>query len=107
MLPAEPQRARDTLYPAEVTVRSYLGAVIFPTGGILVDHGWLRILGSGDAARGLVDFATANPDPANTPGVLIAVDVLGGQFAWAPSEPAKPPTVHYFAPDSLEWEDSE
>ena len=35
------------LVAAQVTTRSPMGAIIYESGGILVDHGWLRILGSG------------------------------------------------------------
>ncbi|WP_439697389.1 DUF2625 family protein [Mucilaginibacter sp. AW1-7] len=38
---------KDALYQTQVTTHSYMGAVIYFTGGILVDNGWLRILGSG------------------------------------------------------------
>jgi hypothetical protein len=36
----------------------------------------------------------------------VAQDVLGGQFAWAPT-PGGKPTIRYLAPDTLRWEDSE
>ncbi|RAK27527.1 uncharacterized protein DUF2625 [Actinoplanes lutulentus] len=49
---------------------------------------------------------SAQADPA-LHGLIVAYDVLGGQFAWIPSQPGAAPTVHYFAPDSLEWEDLE
>src|ERR1051325_6154787 len=46
-LPArEPSRSR-VLFEAHATTRLPLGAVVYNTGGILVDHGWLRLLGSG------------------------------------------------------------
>jgi hypothetical protein len=35
------------LLEVQVTTRSTMGAVAFETGGIFVDHGWLRFLGSG------------------------------------------------------------
>ena len=39
--------AGECLVSVQITTRSPLGAVMLRTGGILVDHGWLRILGSG------------------------------------------------------------
>jgi hypothetical protein len=39
-------------------------------------------------------------------GIIVAQDVLGGQFAWAPT-PGGKPTIRYLAPDTLRWEDSE
>jgi hypothetical protein len=44
--PSDPARA-EALLATQVTTRSPLGAVIYETGGLLVDHGWLRVLGSG------------------------------------------------------------
>lgn len=82
-----------------VTERSWMGAVVDRTGGLLVDHGWLRVFGSGDATRGLPDILTAQSGFGELPGFAVAVDVLGGVFAWAPK------TMLYFAPDSLRWED--
>lgn len=87
----------------QVTTRSPLGALVFHTGGILVDHSWLRILGSGaprlpravdtwNSIGGLHRFAE---------GLLIADDAVGGFFAWF----IEPRTVHYLAPDTFEWED--
>jgi hypothetical protein len=70
---------------------------------LLVDHGWLRVLGSGN---GRLKDVVAEADPAA--GVLIVGhDVLGGQFAWLQSAPGSPPTVHYFGPDDLGWQDLE
>ena len=45
--PPEEDSRRQALLAAQVTTRSPMGAIIFETGGLLVDHGWLRILGSG------------------------------------------------------------
>lgn len=105
LLPADPERARACLHKVQVTTRSWLGAVVLNTGGILIDHGWLRILGSGNAGRGLADIVTANSvEPV---GTLIAVDVLGGQFTWGQSAVDTPPTIHYFGPDTLDWQDLE
>jgi len=82
-----------------VTDRSWLGAVVENTGGILVDRGWLRVFGSGHASRGLIDVLAANTEFGGAPGFVVAVDVLGGLFAWAPE------TMRYFAPDSVRWGD--
>jgi hypothetical protein len=58
-----------------------------------VDHGWLRILGSGSPAVPRV----ARPDRK---WIVVADDVVGGFFALHPPEGE----VHYLAPDTLEWE---
>jgi hypothetical protein len=82
-----------------------MGALAFHSGGILVDHGWLRILGAGSAAlpRALDLWNGAPGKQRCARGVLVADDVVGGFFAWF----REPRTVHYLAPDTLEWEDSE
>jgi hypothetical protein len=105
LLPADAAQARQCLAHVQVTTRSWLGAIVFHTGGILVDHGWLRVFGSGDVGRRFVDIATANA--ANTDGLLVGVDVLGGLFSWEPSQTQAGPTIHYFGPDTLEWQDLE
>ena len=42
----------------QMPTSSPMGAVIYETGGILIHHGWLRILGSGSfkLPRGLMDW---------------------------------------------------
>src|SRR5690606_41618744 len=57
-----PAWSLEVLYRLQVTVRSTLGALALHTGGVLVDGGWLRIIGGGGAGL---------PDPA-------AVNGLGG-----------------------------
>jgi hypothetical protein len=45
-----PSNARDVaLVNTQVTTRSTMGAIVYETGGILIDHGWLRFLGSGNS----------------------------------------------------------
>lgn len=103
VLPADADRARRCLAVLGITTRSWLGAVVAHSGGLLVDHGWLRVLGSGTS--GLPDVvAEADPDA----GLLtVGYDVLGGQFAWFQAQPDASPTVHYFGPDDLGWHDLE
>ena len=105
VLPAEPDDGCRTLETLQVTTRSPLGAMAFHTGGILVDHGWLRVFGAGSARlpRALDGWNTVNGVPLCDKGILVADDVLGGFFAWF----REPRTVHYLPPDTLEWEDSE
>jgi hypothetical protein len=57
ILPCDTTRAKDALYKTQVTTRSPMGAIIYSTGGLLVDNGWIRILGSG-SDRLLVNMAT-------------------------------------------------
>jgi len=44
--PSSPQR-EEALFETQVTSRSPLGAIVYDSGGLLIDHGWIRILGSG------------------------------------------------------------
>jgi hypothetical protein len=86
--------ARDSIREkVGVSLESALGAVIHETGGILVDQGWLRILGSGCPRLPRV----ARVDRQ---WILIADDVVGGFFALH----APDGEVRYLAPDTLEWE---
>ena len=110
VLPADPAKAKEALYQTQVTTRSPMGAVIFETGGILVDNGWIRILGSGSARlnRSLPGWnkgkTFANVGEAPT-YLLIADDAAGGFFALngggLGSYTGK---IYYLAPDTLEWE---
>ncbi|NUO54147.1 MAG: DUF2625 domain-containing protein [Polyangiaceae bacterium] len=111
VLPPDPARRADTLVSIQVTTRSPMGAIVYESGGMLVDHGWLRILGSGHPRlpRSLADWNRERgmTDEAAPPSaLLVADDVLGGFLALnGGAFPSKPGSVFYFAPDSLDWED--
>lgn len=104
VLAVDGAKADEELVRLQVTTRSWLGAVVYHSGGLVLDHGWLRVLGSGNEGQHLASISQANEDIAS--GILVAQDVLGGQFAWAASDGSKP-TIQYFAPDTLRWEDCE
>jgi hypothetical protein len=110
VLPAcEPDRSK-ALVCTQVTTRSLLGAVIYETGGLLIDHGWLRVLGSGHPrllrtvpgwswGRGVFEEAK----PPNF--LLIADDVLGGFYAMdGGTLGSTVGDIHYFGPDTMRWE---
>lgn len=108
VLPPDPARRPECLVSLQVTTRSVLGALAWHTGGMLLDHRWLRLLG-GVSTSGLPDLATASgmqPGvPLRPPCVVIAQDVLGGLFAInGDGLPCEPGEVAYFAPDTLQWE---
>lgn len=87
-----------------LTERSYLGATIVHTGGITVDHGWLRLLGG--AGSDLPSLAEVNA--ASSGLCVVGFDVLGGVFALdGGALGTGDGHVHYFAPDTLEWGDLE
>jgi hypothetical protein len=104
---------RETaLVHTQVTTRSPMGAVIYETGGIFVDYGWIRILGSGHPRlpRSAPDwnwkrsFHVSGERPSF---FLCGDDAVGGFFAIDGGglgvEAGK---VCYFAPDSLRWENT-
>ncbi|MEU7792849.1 DUF2625 family protein [Micromonospora tulbaghiae] len=103
VLPADSQQAAACLAALEITTRSWLGAVVANSGGLVIDHGWLRVLGGGhDELPGVA--AEMVPGAGR---LVVAFDVMGGQFAWLQAEPAVRPTVHYFGPEELAWQDLE
>jgi hypothetical protein len=63
VLPVASTAGRDSLHWMQVITRSRMGALALHTGGLLVDDGWLRVLGGGDE-RGLPSLAQANGLPA-------------------------------------------
>ncbi|AYF27853.1 hypothetical protein CSH63_10465 [Micromonospora tulbaghiae] len=103
VLPADSQQAAACLAALEITTRSWLGAVVANSGGLVIDHGWLRVLGGG--RDGLPGVAAEMVPGAGR--LVVAFDVMGGQFAWLQAEPAVRPTVHYFGPEDLAWQDLE
>ena len=99
-----PSPARgEVLQWLQVSTRSHLGAVAYETGGILVDHGWLHILGSGNdkLSRNLRDWNTGR----SSGYTLVADDAVGGFFALnGGSLGEQAGAMYYWAPDTLAWE---
>jgi Protein of unknown function DUF2625 len=94
-----------------LTPRSVLGSIVLNTGGLLVDHGWLRLLGSGHPriGSGLREWnAEAGGEPLDPPldgALVVGYDAIGGVFAinggrWD----GEPGSLYYYAPDTFEWE---
>lgn len=110
VLSGSSRRGAEVLVALQVTTRSPMGAIAFETGGLLVDHGWLRLLGSG-GARMEGDLARWNglgPSPlveAFSGALFVAHDVLGGFFALDGGALGDGKShVFYLAPDTLEWQ---
>lgn len=101
VLPVDPASAQACPTALGFTTRSWLGAVVANAGGLLVDNGWLRVLGSG--CQGLPDVVAEAE--ATTGQLTVAYDVMGGVFAWLQPHPSERPTIHYFGPDTLDWQD--
>ena len=95
-------RAR-VLLDLQVTTRSTLGAIAYETGGLLIDHGWLRVLGGGHPRlnRNLADWSKGRAEGY----LLVADDVAGGFFAINGGGLGQDPgALYYWAPDTLMWE---
>lgn len=102
LLPPSPGRA-EVLLKTQVSTRSTMGAIAYETGGVLIDHGWLRFLGSGHAklTRTLSGWNDAKADRC----YFIADDAVGGFFALnGGAFGADLGKVYYWPAASLEWE---
>ncbi|HTN75694.1 MAG TPA: DUF2625 family protein [Pirellulaceae bacterium] len=104
-LPPGPTRG-DALLTTQVTTRSLLGTVVYETGGVLIDNGWLRFIGSGSPrlTRSLPEW-----NAGRTVGFcLVADDAVGGFFALnqgALGDDLR--SLFYLAPNTLTWESLE
>lgn len=110
ILPVDTTRAKDALYKIQVTTRSPMGAVVYMTGGLLIDNGWIRILGSGSEKlnRTLPDWNKGKSfkEFGDAPTfLLIADDAIGGFYllngGGLGNDLGK---IYYFSPDDLEYE---
>jgi hypothetical protein len=87
-----------------------MGAIIHRTGGLLIDYGWIRILGSGNSklTRTLPDWnknKDINEFNQSSSSLLIADDVIGGFFILNGGKYGEDiGKVYYFSPDNLEYE---
>lgn len=110
ILPVDTGRATEALFKTQVTTRSPMGSIIYSTGGLLIDDGWIRILGSGSSklSRTLPDWnqgKSFNEVGDKPPFLLVADDALGGFFAINGGQfGAELGKLYYLAPDDLEWE---
>jgi hypothetical protein len=110
ILPADEESRGRILLESQVSIRSPMGAVIFNTGGILIDKGWLRLLGSGHPRlpRSISEWNKGRSRTSEGQSLgfwLIGDDVIGGFFALDGGAFGKAKgEVFYFAPDTLQWE---
>ncbi|BFM41561.1 DUF2625 domain-containing protein [Flavobacterium sp. CFS9] len=110
ILPVDALKAKEVLYKTQVTTRSPMGAIVYHTGGLLIDDGWIRILGSGNAKfnRTLPDWnkgKSFNDFGEAAPFLLVADDAIGGFYllngGGLGTDVGK---MYYFSPDNLEYE---
>jgi Protein of unknown function DUF2625 len=113
ILPVDSIAAKDALFKLQVTTRSSIGALVFMTGGLLIDNGWIRILGSGNSKlqRTLPDWNIEKGLMGNgkaSPYLLVADDALGGFFLLnGGGLGSDKGMMYYFAPENLEFEPME
>lgn len=117
ILPKNDLKAQTTLLQMQITTKSYLGCIAYETGGILFDHGWIKLLGAGNEhVYGDLLFWNGQSQAESGQPVIIqplskvlvvAYDVVGGFFALNGGGLGELPSIYYFAPDTLEWEDTE
>lgn len=86
VLPKDQSRSEEELVKSQVSTKSSMGSVIYETGGILINDGQIRILGSGSdqLKRTLMEWNRTKSylKDGETPFfVLIADDPLGGFYA--------------------------
>jgi hypothetical protein len=110
VLEVDSAQAKQALFNTQISTYSTLGAVIYNSGGIMVDNGWLRILGSGSAKlnRSVPEWnkgKTIQEFGDKPDYFLVADDAAGGFFAINYGAFGKDlKNVYYLAPDNLRWE---
>ncbi|PZR26802.1 MAG: hypothetical protein DI535_13005 [Citrobacter freundii] len=110
ILPADSVRAKNALYELQITSRSPLGAVVLNSGGILVDHGWIRILGSGSKRldREVMKWNRQLYQSQNPGFLVIADDALGGFYLLNGGGLGEDiGNIYYFSPGNLEFKPME
>jgi hypothetical protein len=104
--------AEDTLIKLQLSTNSVLGSIVYNTSGILINNGWIRLLGSGEiGVRSIIDWneiTSIGECNKIKNALLVADDVMGGFFAInSGAFKGNLGNVFYLAPDTLEWEDLE
>lgn len=105
------EKSEHALFNLQVTTKSTLGAIAYETGGILVDHGWLKILGSGnEKIFGDLLYWNCMEEDNNIKTIansmIVAYDIIGGFFSInGGAFDGEMGNIFYLPPDTLEWED--
>ena len=97
IVPVDDAAGAARLAELQITVRSPMGAAVRNAEAIVVDHGWLRVLGAGGTER-LRDGV--NEWSERTGLLVVAHDAAGGFFSWDEER-----GVLYHAPDTREAEE--
>ncbi|MEK6494503.1 DUF2625 family protein [Myroides odoratimimus] len=101
--------AEEALLQLQVTTRSPLGAIVYETGGLLIDNGWIRVLGGGTetlpSSYQWNKGKTIDQNNQSNGYYIVALDVLGGYFCINSGGLGEDiGKVYYFAPDTLDFE---
>jgi len=83
VLPRNKEKAEACLLVCQVPIHSFMGTIVYHTRGILIDNGWLRVLGSGSdrMSRSIVSWnkgKSYTQSMSESTFLLIADDALGG-----------------------------
>lgn len=110
IMPVDTNQARLAIYETQISTESFLGTIIYMTGGLLFEDGWIRFLGSG-SNRLTRSISTWNKGKTFTevgerpPYLLIADDALGGFFALNRGGLGSDGgNIYYLAPATLQWQ---
>jgi hypothetical protein len=106
-LPVDAGAGARNLVALQVSTGSTLGAIAYGTGGIVVDHGWLRLLGAGTPrlTRSIARWNEVGGERRLAGALLVADDAVGGFFAVNEGGLIGPVGhVFYLAPDTRRWE---
>lgn len=109
ILPCERAKADEALVNTQVNTRSLMGAIIYETGGLLIDNGWIRILGSGSnrLQRSLPAWnkgKTFQEYGEQPPYLLVADDAIGGFYAINGGFLGNDlGNMYFFSPDIPDW----
>ena len=85
IMPVDTNQARIAIYETQISTESPLGTIVYMTGGLLFEDGWIRFLGSG-SNRLTRSVNTWNKGKTFTevgerpPYLLIADDAMGRFF---------------------------
>jgi hypothetical protein len=112
ILKPDSSQASLALLQSQMNTGTNLGSIIYYSGGILIDGGWLRILGSGSnkLPRSMPEWNAGKISAmrnADAFFLLVADDVMGGLFAIKSSSIDELETigqVFYFGPNGLSWQ---
>jgi hypothetical protein len=111
LLPADPMDGQRTIQALQVGAETTLGAMALHCGGLLVDVGWLRVLGAGSRRLpgSLLDWnglGEGRAVRAVQGAMVVGHDAIGGVFAVnAGGLPGPAGQVAYHSPDTHRWEE--